>query len=129
MKTKLSTKIELRFSDMDMYGHVNNAVIFTFLETARTKVLLKEFLDCMDNDISFLVVHASCDYKAPIVLSDTLIVDMTLSSKGKTSFIVDYLLHDGTGKIFAEAKTIMVTFDSIKKKPVRIPESILAIFV
>jgi len=31
---QFNTSIEIRFSDLDAYGHVNNALFFTYLETA-----------------------------------------------------------------------------------------------
>ena len=38
MPQTFSIPIESRFSDLDAYGHVNNAVYFTYLETARVKL-------------------------------------------------------------------------------------------
>jgi acyl-CoA thioesterase FadM len=34
-----STDVEVRFVDLDAYGHVNSATYFTYLETARTKLI------------------------------------------------------------------------------------------
>ena len=40
-----STPIELRFSDLDLYGHVNSVIYFTYLETARVKLFAELFTD------------------------------------------------------------------------------------
>ncbi len=122
MPDTFSTDIEVRFSDLDAYGHVNNAVFFTFLETARTKLLLDRFLECQSNGLLFLVARAECDYKRPIELSDRVVVLMSLSRVGNSSFDIDYTLHNGDGTVFAEAKTVMVCYDQKLGKTVRVPE-------
>ncbi len=122
MVETFSTEIEVRFSDLDAYGHVNNAVIFTYLETARTKLLLKSFLEYMDKGVLFLVARAECDYKKPIDLSDQVLISLELSRIGNSSFDIDYRVHNGDGTFFAEAKTVMVCYDQNIGKPVRVPE-------
>jgi len=121
-----STDIELRFSDLDAYGHVNNAVFFTYLETARTKLFLDRFIDFMDGGLLFLVVRAECEYRKPIRLSDRVVVSMNISRFGRSSFDIDYTLHDGSGSTFATAKTVMVCFDNKLARTVPIPEGFLA---
>ena len=43
MTQTYSTPIELRFSDLDAYGHVNSAIYLTYLETARVKLFAGSF--------------------------------------------------------------------------------------
>ena len=118
-----STDIEVRFADLDAYGHVNNAVFFTYLETARTKLFLHNFLDFLDGGLFFLVVRAECDYRQPIRLADRVVVSMTVSRLGRSSFDLDYTIHDGKGVTFAGAKTVMVCFDRHRGRPVSLPET------
>ncbi len=122
MSDTFSTDIEVRFSDLDAYGHVNNAVFFTFLETARTKLLLNSFPEFQSTGLLFLVARAECDYKSPIELSDRVVVLMRLARIGNSSFDIDYTLHNGDGTIFAKAKTVMVCYDRQLGKTVRVPE-------
>lgn len=118
-----SVPIELRFADLDAYGHVNNAIYFTFLETARTKLFHDKFIEFMAQSLLFLVVKAECEYKLPIDLKDQVIVTLEMVRVGNSSFDIDYKLHNGSGKTFATAKTVMVCYDGKAQKPVRIPES------
>ncbi|MCA1835401.1 MAG: thioesterase family protein, partial [Actinobacteria bacterium] len=37
-----STDVAVRWSDMDVFGHVNNACVVTLLEEARTELLFGE---------------------------------------------------------------------------------------
>ncbi len=120
---KHSIPIETRFADLDAYGHVNNATYFTYLETARTKLFYDKFIEFMDQSLLFLVVKAECEYKLPIELKDEVIVSLGMARVGNSSFDIEYVLHNGNGKIFGLAKTVMVCYDGKVKKPTRIPES------
>jgi acyl-CoA thioester hydrolase len=124
MPQTYSTGIELRFSDLDAYGHVNSAVYFTYLETARVKLFSDFFREVSQHGIFTLVARAECEFKIPITLYNEVIVTLWLAKTGRSSFDLEYRLHDGQEKTYATARTTMVCFDSIKNKTVAVPESI-----
>lgn len=119
---KLSTEIEIRFADLDAYGHVNNAIFFTYLETARVKLFRERFAELMQKGLLFLVVEASCRYRRPIGLNDRVLVDISTEDVGRSSFTFSYRVHDGEGQEFADARTVMVCFDQGRGKVVSLPE-------
>jgi acyl-CoA thioester hydrolase len=127
MPKTYSTPIELRFSDLDAYGHVNSAMYFTYLETARVKLFHDFFKEVSDQGIFTLVARAECNFKIPIMLYDELIVTLWVAKTGNTSFELEYRLHDSGEKTYATARTTMVCFDSIKNVAVPLPESIKAL--
>ncbi|MDD2897278.1 MAG: thioesterase family protein [Desulfuromonadaceae bacterium] len=124
MAQTFSTPIELRFSDLDLYGHVNSVVYFSYLETARLKLFKGFFNDLTKKNIFTLVARSECDYKLPILLDDELIVSVTVTRIGTTSFDLSYHLHDGADKTYATASTTMVCFDNTRKVAVAVPECI-----
>jgi len=115
------TGIELRFVDLDAYGHVNNAVVFSYLETARVKMFQERFGNFLHSGLLFLVVRAECDYRLPIELHDSVRIEIGLEQLGRSSFTLKYRVHDEGEKLFAEARTVMVCFDPQRKKPVAVP--------
>lgn len=126
MAQTYSTSIELRFSDLDAYGHVNSAVYFTYLETARVKLFHDFFKEVTAQGIFTVVARAECDFKIPITLYDEVIVTLWVAKTGRSSFDLDYRVHDGHEKTYATARTTMVCFDSVKNVPMPLPESIKA---
>jgi acyl-CoA thioester hydrolase len=124
MAQVFSTSIELRFSDLDLYGHVNSGVYFTYLETARVTLFHDFFKELTDKQIFTLVARAECDHKLPILFGDALVVSVTISRIGTSSFDLDYRLHDGAEKAYATARTTMVCYDNIKKATVPVPDCI-----
>ncbi|MBE7551375.1 MAG: hypothetical protein HS126_09920 [Anaerolineales bacterium] len=54
------TLIEVRFRDLDVFGHVNNGVIFTYIETARIRYLIDVGVRSPQagwNDLAFILAH------------------------------------------------------------------------
>jgi acyl-CoA thioester hydrolase len=126
MPQMYSTPIELRFSDLDAYGHVNSAVYFTYLETARVKLFKDFFREVSEQNIFTIVARAECDFKLPIILYDDVFVTLWVAKTGRASFDLEYKLHDGKEKTYATARTTMVCFDNVKKITVPLPESLKA---
>ena len=119
---RFETEIEVRFADLDAYGHVNNAIFFTYMETARIKLLGEKFVAWQNQGLLFLVVRAECDYRQPITFSDRLFVAIEVERIGRSSFDLKYLLHNGAGRRFAAARTVMVCFDATAGTTVPVPE-------
>ncbi|RME40772.1 MAG: acyl-CoA thioesterase [Deltaproteobacteria bacterium] len=117
-----SIDIDLRFSDLDAYGHVNNATVFSLLETARVRLYQDRFTELMHKGLLFLVAEARCRYLKPISLTDRLVIDIEPTHVGRTSFTLGYRLHNGSGLQFAEAETVMVCFDQRAGKPAALPD-------
>ena len=126
----LDTSIDLRFSDFDAYGHVNNAVYFTFMETARVKLFREALRELAARGIIIVVGTATCEYRLPITMDNSaqIIVSVWISRLGNSSFDLEYLIHDGAGKSFANAKTTMICFDNVNKVPIAVPERIRELY-
>lgn len=116
-----ATDIEVRFSDLDAYGHVNNAVFFTYFETARVRLFLEKFADFFNDGLLFLVAKAECRYKRPIELTDRVVVVTSVARVGNASFDLSYEVNNGAGIVFATAQTAMVCFDPNLKRPTPLP--------
>ena len=60
--------IPTRWSDNDVYGHVNNVVYFSFFDTAVNQLLLDAgTLDIENSAVIALVVESQCRYFAPVL--------------------------------------------------------------
>ncbi len=125
---EFTTDIEIRFADIDAYGHVNNAIFFTYLETARIKLFQQYFGGFLDTSLTFLVVRAECDYRLPVTLNDRLQITIQIEQLRHSSFTFSYRLHNGEGKDYATAGTVMVCYDPVASRPVAIPAEIREIF-
>ena len=125
MSKELSVSIDVRFADLDAYGHVNSATYFTYMETARVRLFMETFKTLTEKGVMLVVVNAECNYKSEIFLTDKVVVTVSLDKIGKTSFDLVYKIHNGGGKLFAVGKTTLVAINVEKKTPMPLPEEIL----
>ncbi|PWT90498.1 MAG: acyl-CoA thioesterase [Acidobacteria bacterium] len=120
-----SVRIPVRFRDVDVLGHVNNAVYFTYMETARTEYWMKLFdLQRLDQ-LSFIVAHAECDFKIAAKFGDELEISIRTTEIRNTSFVWQYEMRNvKTSEVVAMGKTVQVYYDYATMKGLPVPEDV-----
>jgi acyl-CoA thioester hydrolase len=113
--------VEMRFRDLDAYGHVNNAVFFSYLETARVNLIHRELPD-ESHQIIFFVARARCEYKKPLTLRDRILVEMTVTRFRRAGFVLSYRVLDDDGTVYAMAETELACINPATGRPTAIPE-------
>jgi len=115
----------IRWTDLDAYAHLNNAIYFDFMSEARA-TLLTEAL-AAGAVCQFVVAHVECDYKAPYFYPDTVIVKQYCEEIGRSSFLLFYEFYSEKRPelLCAQAKARMVAYDPVAQKVVRLPENVL----
>src|SRR3990172_2949589 len=109
---KHKTPIQIRFKDVDLMGHVNNANHFTYLEIARAKY----FDDVVGEEVDWskegiILAKSTCNYKIPILFKDKVFVYTKCTRIGNKSFELDYkIIKEENSKeiILAEATSVQV---------------------
>src|SRR3972149_7520036 len=81
-----SVEVPVRFRDIDGMGHVNNAVVFTYMEQARSEWYRHLMGIKSVAEFDFILAHASCDFKRAIGFGETVVVTVTLTRIGVSSF-------------------------------------------
>jgi acyl-CoA thioester hydrolase len=125
MSNEFKIRFDVRFRDVDVLGHVNNATYFTYMESARTEFWLKVFGGQDLYDLNFIVVHAECDFKRPAHFGDEIEVSLRTSTIGNSSFVWDYEIRNAkSSELFAAGKTIQVYYDHKEKKSRPVPQEV-----
>jgi acyl-CoA thioester hydrolase len=92
--------ISTRWIDNDVYGHVNNAVYYTYFDTVCNSFLIeKGGLDIASSPVVGFIVASNCQYLSPIKFPSTINAGMRVNRIGARS--VEY----GVG-IFCDDKTL-----------------------
>lgn len=120
-----STSLQIRFSDIDGYLHVNNGVYFSYFEHARA-VFLYEVCDWDVMAIGTVVGRIEIDYLHPIHLEDQVEALVRCTRLGNSSFDLEQFLlgRDKVGieHVFAKCRCVMVAVDMKTMIPVPVPE-------
>jgi len=120
-----------RWTDMDVYGHINHAKMVTLLEEARIPLLFKGAVEAGLEELpkGIVVVKLEVAYKAPIVVSgQELRVDIDLTELRAASFRLAYRVHTGPAEadpVAVTAETVLAPYDTVALRPRRLspPES------
>ncbi len=114
--------IQVRFSDLDVMGHVNNSVYLSYFEMARVHYFAAILgLQWNWNEHSVLLVRNEIDYLSPILLHQKPLVYIHLENIGNKSFTLGYQIKVND-KIVTKGKSIMVAYDVKNSKTISIPD-------
>ena len=104
-------RIEIRWRDMDVYGHVNNAVYLTYLEEARDEWLGAALGD--PGEVwNWVLVRVEIDYRRELALADDFAVaSCELHRIGSSSVWTQEAIRTLDGELSAEAKAVLVARD------------------
>jgi acyl-CoA thioester hydrolase len=109
----------VRFRDLDGMGHVNNAVFFTYMESARIAYLSS--LGAGDNpQQSLILARAETDFRAPIPFGAEIEVGVRTARMGTKSFELEYEVR-ADGRLAAEGKSVLVGYDYERGASMEIP--------
>jgi len=101
-------RIQIRWRDMDAYGHVNNAVYLNYLEDCRdawAQGVLGGVADTWD----FVLAHVGIDYRSQLTQDDgEVIVRCWLDSFGRSSVCTREEIVKLDGTVSAEAESVIV---------------------
>jgi acyl-CoA thioester hydrolase len=103
----------VRWRDLDMLGHLNQAVYHEYLEEGRTALLAPLLAE---SNLSFVLARVELDYRHEIRKDhDTVDVVVSLEKLGRSSMTVahDMVLPDGT--VAAEGRSVLVVWDREKR--------------
>ena len=111
----------LRWSDLDAYGHVNNARFLTLYEEARVALIFvgaKEAgFDSFEEGV--VISRHEIDYLRPIDYGDPVRIELWIEELRVSRFTVVYEMFDGE-VLASRARSVLVPFDLSKGRPRRL---------
>jgi acyl-CoA thioester hydrolase len=100
-------RVEIRWKDVDAFGHVNNAVYATYLEECRDEWLERGLGD-EEASWDFVVARLAIDFRSELRLEDDIVVVRCgLAGMGASSVTTRETIEAGD-KLAAEAEAVLV---------------------
>jgi acyl-CoA thioester hydrolase len=134
--------VEVRYSDLDTQGHVNNATFFTYFEQGRVAYFtelrarytehardIREDLaagemvpDAGAIELPFVIAGASCAYRRPISALVPVVVGVRCSRITHAAIEMEYAVSDKpNGLLYATGSTLTVSIDPATGRPRALP--------
>ena|SRR5687768_5625535 len=119
--------VTVLWSDLDAYGHVNNAVLFRYFEQARMEFLARcGFIESYEKHKIGAILHStSCRFRRPIFHPDTVEVGTRVTDVGEDRCSMQYLARStAQNDVVAEGTAIVVSYDYQSGVKTRIPAKV-----
>src|SRR3954471_12155462 len=118
--------VEVRFADIDMFDHVNNAKYLTYIESARVAYYTQVSGLSDPREFDMTLASVKIDYIKPVFFGQTLHVYTRAGQVGTKSWTLEHELRDAkTGELAASAHTVIVHYDHDTGKSKPLPEEIV----
>src|SRR3954453_6045293 len=116
--------VPVRWSDMDVYGHVNNARFLTLYEEARVAMM---FVGAREAGLTSLeegivISRHEVDYLRQVDYGATVRIEMWIEEMRPSRFTVAYELFAGD-EMASRAKSVCVPFDLAMQRPRRLADA------
>ena len=116
--------IPIRWGDMDAMGHINNAVYFRYMETARIDWFTSIGFEPNPGGEGPVIVNAFCNFYKQLEFPGDLLVRMYASDPARTTFETWATIEraDAPGAIWAAGGATTIWVDFPKQKAVTLPD-------
>ena len=112
---------QVRFSDVDVYGHVNNVKYFEYYQEARIAFILSldepVFDPAQQSRMRQVVARIDVDYKRPILFRpESYAVETWVTRIGTSSYDLACRIVDADGTLYSKAEVRLVAFDTATQR-------------
>ena len=106
----------VRWSDVDVFGHVNNVKYFEYVQEARIGFLNDLAEDSLAGEATWVLARQDVEYKRPMLFrSDPYAITTAVTRIGRSSYELRADIVDGE-VLMARARTVVVAFDQATQR-------------
>lgn len=127
---KAFREIGTRWSDNDVYGHVNNVVYYGWFDTAVNGLLIENgAIDIHFGGVIGLVIETQCNYFSPLAFPERVVAGIRVAHVGSSSvrYEVGIFPSDTDLPCAAKGHFIHVYVDRSTRKPTALPATLLSV--
>lgn len=119
------TTLQTRWSDNDVYGHVNNVVYYQYFDTVVNEFLIShDLLDIQNGQTIGLVVETQCQYFKPLSFPQQLEAGLRIAHLGNSSIRYELAIFEsGDDSPAAEGHFVHVYVDHETRRPCALNDS------
>lgn len=119
-----SVDLQIRFNDIDILGHLNNTVYFSFFDTGKAYFFEHIMDGKMDwQKVESVIANVDCAYIAPIYFGEEIEVWTRCKDVFDKSFVLQQVIVEKkSGEIRAAAETVMVSYDPAARRSMPVPD-------
>lgn len=106
----------VRWSDVDVFGHVNNVKYFEYVQEARIDFMHSLAEDSLSGDSTWVVARQDVEYKRPMLFrAGAYQIKTAVTRIGRSSYELQADIVDGA-ELMSRARTVVVAFDQATQR-------------
>ncbi len=128
---EVSIQIEVRSTEIDVMGHVNNAKYLEYMEWGREEWYNQidlPFHVFEEMGVGTVTVNININYRKEARLAEKLTITTRPLRCGRSSFVLKQEIHNERGELVADAEIISCTISLKERKSVPLPKELAAYF-
>lgn len=108
--------IQIRLSDLDTFGHVNNGAQCNYFDCGRLAYIAEVCGRQLDwTNLDLILVHNELDFKSAILMHDDIVCETKVYEIGNKSIkILQRLVDRKTGVLKTISHSVLASFDKVQ---------------
>lgn len=118
------SQVQIRFNDIDLIGHVNNATMQEYFDLGRMHYIHDAFGDeLFQGNQALIIASIHTDFLAPVFLRERIVVRTAIVKLGTKSLTMEqHLVETSTNVVKAVCKSVMVAIDNKMHQSIEMPQ-------
>ena len=124
----LATRVDVRWGDMDAYGHVNNATYATYVEEARLRWVASLPGEWRTAASAPVIAAQTINYRRQLEWPATLRVALSAERVGNSSITIGFAIsaEGDPSTVYADGSSVLVWIDPGSGRSIPLPASVRA---
>ena len=120
----MQLQLRLDWSDMDLFGHVNNVAYFRFIQSSRVNYWEASMLTALFTKMKMgpILLSTGCQFIKPLHYPGTITIEVRVEFVKNTSFGLHHRILNEHNEVAAEAHDVIVMYDFEKEEKIQIPD-------
>ena len=123
--------LDVRYYETDQMGIVHHSNYIRYFECGRV-AMLKDLGLPIENieeaGVMLPVVSVECRYKVPARLGETLKIISMIDEVPRAKLVIRTEIFNSSGQLVCEGQVVLGFINSLTRRPVRCPDSLVKVF-
>lgn len=121
---KISLPLQIRFSDIDALGHINNNIYFSYFDLGKVNYLQTIKATTVDwLEVMMVLAHVEIDYYSSVYYRESIVVESKIIRLGhKSGTFLQQIRNTDTNEIKCRCESIFVSYDPNTQSSTKLPE-------
>lgn len=121
MNATVRIPLDLRWRDLDAFGHLNNASTVSLFEEARIRWFTAQWPEWNSEESALVLAAITVNYRLPAHYPQALVAELTVARTGTSSLTLSQRILLADGRVHADGEVVLVWVNRAAGTPCPLP--------